>query len=130
MKKFLHLMLIAPLLLSLAACAVTREKSMERMNSFVGQTEAAVIDSWGVPDKTYEMSDKTKVIAYREEREHYDSPGSTVCLGSYPGPFGYSMCGGGGPKRIKKLACEYSFHLKGGVVTEWSQHGNNCPVKE
>lgn len=130
MKKLLNLCLALPLILALAACAVTREQSIEKMNSYVGKTDQEVIKGWGVPDKSYTLDDGTEVIAYREVREKYDGPTSTLCMGSYPGAFGYSVCGGGGRTRQVKLICEYSFYFKNGRVTRWDQHGNNCPVEK
>lgn len=113
--------------LFLAACAGTgAERNVERMNSFIGQNEEAVIKAWGVPDKTYTLESGVKILAYEEFSDRYDSLTSTVCVGSFPGDFGYSTCAGA-PSRRVRLSCERSLHLKGGKVIDWSQHGNNCP---
>lgn len=111
----------------LSACAGSgAERNVERMNGFIGQSEEAVIKSWGVPDKTYMLDSGVKIISYDDFSDRYDPPTSTVCIGSFPGDFGYSTCAGG-PSRRVRLSCERSFHLKGGKVIDWSQHGNNCP---
>jgi hypothetical protein len=130
MKKLCTIFLALCLVTALSACAVSREQSINKMNGYLGKTEKDVIAGWGVPDKTYKMDDGTEVIAYREERERYDPPTSTVCMGSYPGAFGYTLCGGGGRSRSVKLTCEYTFYLQRGVVVKWDQHGNNCPAGE
>lgn len=120
--------LLLPLFLT--ACAGTGAvRNTERMNGFVGQKEEAVIKSWGVPDKVYTLDNGVKIIAYEEFSDRYDSLTSTVCVGSFPGDFGYSTCAGA-PSRRVRLSCERSFHLKGGKVIDWSQHGNNCPGGE
>lgn len=114
-------------ILFLSACAgMGAERNVERMNSFIGQNEEAVIKAWGVPDKTYTLENGVKIIAYEEFSDRYDSLTSTVCVGSFPGDFGYSTCAGA-PSRRVRLSCERSLHLKGGKVIDWSQHGNNCP---
>lgn len=128
MKK--HSRFAILLVLLLAACAgASAERNAERMNGYVGQTEEAVIKSWGVPDKVYKLDSGIKIISYDEFSDRFDSPTSTVCIGSFPGNFGYSTCAGG-PSRRVRLSCERSFHLKGGKVVDWSQHGNNCPGGE
>lgn len=129
MKKLFNILFALCLIPALSACMATRESSINKMNSYLGKTEQEVIAGWGVPDKTYQMDDGTDVIAYREEREQYDPPSSTVCMGSYPGAFGYSVCGGGGSTRRVKRTCEYSFYLQRGIVVKWDQHGNNCPAR-
>jgi len=121
------LMIACLLTLTLSACAgASVERNVERMNGFVGQSEEAVIKSWGVPDKAYMLDSGVKIISYADLTDRFDSPTSTLCIGSFPGDFGYSTCTGG-PSRRVRLSCERSFHLKGGTVIDWSQHGNNCP---
>ncbi len=112
--------------LTLAACTGGAVRNVEKMNSFVGQPEEAVIKSWGVPDKAYQLDNGVKIIAYADNYDRYDSPTSSVCIGTFPGNFGYSSCTGG-PSRRVRMSCERSFHIKGGKVIDWSQHGNNCP---
>lgn len=115
------------LALTLAGCTGSSAlRNTEKMNSFIGQPEEAVIKSWGVPDKAYKLDSGVKIIAYAEISDRYDSPTSSVCIGSFPGNFGYSSCMGG-PSRRVRMSCERSFHIKGGKVIDWSQHGNNCP---
>ncbi len=111
---------------ALAACAGGTSRNVDKMNSFIGQPEEAVIKSWGVPDKTYQLDNGVKIIAYAEISDRYDSPTSSVCIGTFPGNFGYSSCMGG-PSRRVRMSCERSFHIKKGTVIDWSQHGNNCP---
>lgn len=122
--------LILPLLfatLFLSACAgASAERNVARMNSFIGQSEEAVINAFGVPDKFYALDSGVKIIAYNEFSDRYDSPTSTVCIGSFPGDVGYSSCMGNTTRRVR-LSCERNFHIKGGTVIDWSQHGNNCP---
>lgn len=110
----------------LAGCTGGAVRNVERMNSFIGQPEEAVINSWGVPDKAYKLDNGTKVIAYTEISDRFDGPTSTVCMGTFPGDIGYSTCMGGPARRVR-LSCERSFHIKSGKVVDWSQHGNNCP---
>jgi hypothetical protein len=129
MHRF-FLMMSCLLPLTLAGCAgASVERNSERMNGYIGQNEEAVIKAWGVPDKVYKLDSGIKIISYDEFSDRFDSPTSTVCIGSFPGNFGYSTCAGG-PSRRVRLSCERSFHLKGGKVVDWSQHGNNCPGGE
>jgi hypothetical protein len=129
MHRF-FLMIVCLLPLTLAGCAgASVERNSERMNGYIGQNEEAVIKAWGVPGKVYKLDSGIKIISYDEFSGRFDSPTSTVCIGSFPGNFGYSTCAGS-PSRRVRLSCERSFHLKGGKVVDWSQHGNNCPGGE
>jgi hypothetical protein len=129
MPQLRRLIAVFALLLMSACAGSSAERNVARMNGFIGQTEEAVIKSWGVPDKTYTLDSGVRIISYNDFSDRYDPPTSTVCIGSFPGNFGYSTCAGS-PSRRTRLSCERSFHLKGGTVIEWSQHGNNCPGGE
>lgn len=131
MKKFI-LSIFAVLLL--AACATEiNTKHISRMESFIGQSEKQVIMSWGVPDKTYALDNKTKVITYRDT-DYYNDGGSgfgmSTCAGSFPGRgIGYGGCIDPIPRptRTYERTCEYSFNIVEGKAVGWFQNGNSCP---
>lgn len=129
MKKSI-LALLAALFLS-ACAAEINTAHISKMESFMGRPEKDVIMAFGVPDKTYQLDNRTKVIAYRTERFYSDNSGFgfSTCAGSFPGRFGYSGCIDPIPSRTRTYAtiCELSFNIVGGKAVGWFQNGNSCP---
>lgn len=118
----------------LAACATEiNTKHIARMESFIGRPEKEVIMEWGVPDKTYQLDNRTKVISYRQT-SYYNDGGSgfgvSTCAGSFPGSgIGYGGCIDPLPRptRTYEYSCEYSFNIVEGKAVGWFQNGNSCP---
>lgn len=113
----------------LAACATAPDTArIERMNSYIGQSERQVISDFGVPDKVYEVDRGMKMITYTTRRQSFpEGPGFDTCIGGRGGHFGYSNCFGGYPSRIRYEYCDLNFRLSRGKVEGWTQNGSACP---
>jgi hypothetical protein len=57
----------------LSGCGASRGEVREHMNSWVGQTDTALTGTFGVPQKTLDMSGGSKVY-------HYDIDNKGFCL--------------------------------------------------
>lgn len=118
--------------LLLGACATQVDtQHISRMESNIGRSEKDIVMSWGVPDKTYQLDARTKVITYRKMSYFSDNGGFgfSTCAGSYPGRFGYSTCVDPFPTQTRTYtrSCELSFNIVGGKAVGWFQNGNSCP---
>jgi hypothetical protein len=103
----------------LAGCAI--EPPLEtRLQPFVGQSEAALVASLGVPNSTYE----TEGLRFLQ----YEDRTSTI----YPGdPYWGRPYGRFGPvlspaPLIITRTCSITFTLRQGQVTAFSFRGNGC----
>ena len=113
----------------LSACAAQIDDVyLARMNGMIGQSEKDLINAWGVPDKSYQMNDGTKIVTYTRASDYASSNGFTgaACMGGIPGSIGIGTCVGG-PSHIMRYYCDVNFKLAQGRINDWSQQGNNCP---
>jgi hypothetical protein len=60
---FVRIVSTAMLLVALASCATTANYEL-MLNTWIGAPESALIGGFGIPDKTYELPDGSKVIEY------------------------------------------------------------------
>lgn len=132
MRSFvIAIALISPLLLS--ACAAKVDTAhIAKMDSFIGSSEKQIIQAWGVPDKSYTIDRRTKVISYRKQTFYNDGGsgfGMTTCAGSVGRGIGYSGCidPWSRPSRTYSYVCDMNFNIVGGKATSWFQNGNGCP---
>ena len=129
MKK-LPVILLA---LGAAGCAAPIDRT-PYLNSLVGQPEAAVIRSLGVPTRTYD-TDGHRFLAYREQRTSIYNSGPLFGFGGgygYGGGFGgfgggFGGLGGGfSDSEVVNRMCETTFEVVRGTVITWSLRGNAC----
>ena len=132
MNKILVLLLC----LGLSGCATT-VKYEAKLNTWIGASEDALIASWGVPDKTYDMRDGKKAIEYVDR--------NTVEMGGYTyttpqityesGKIGDKSYSGTSttyetetePIRKYRLSCKTTFIINNsGQIESWHHEGNNC----
>ena len=99
----------------LAACADDTAARMAALNHLVGQPEQTLLQTMGVPTRTYE-TDGTKYLAYDQSRVDIipGVPGT--------GPF---HSGGIPPQPIERW-CETTFQVAQGVVRSFTLRGNAC----
>ena len=133
MKKLIYLFVMAVLA---SGCATTA-KYEAKLNSWVGQSEDALIASWGVPDKQYRMGDGKKAIAYLRKDTlqtggyTYTEPQTTYHSGTV-GDQAYSGTSTTYVEKTEpvhkyKLFCKTSFIIdNSGRVVSWHHEGNNC----
>jgi hypothetical protein len=119
-----------------SGCATT-VKYEAKLNTWIGASEDALIASWGVPNKTYEMRDGKKAIEYVDR--------NTVEMGGYTyttpqttyesGKIGDKTYSGTSttyvtvtePVRKYKSYCKTSFVINNsGIIESWHHEGNDC----
>jgi hypothetical protein len=117
--------------LVLAGCATPVDNAyIARMNGLVGQSERDLISAWGVPDKTYQLDNGTRVLTYARGSTRLIGSGfsTSACAGGAWPSLGYNSCLGGFPEmQSVTYYCDYSFNVSRGRVQGWFQNGNDCP---
>ncbi|WP_434278992.1 hypothetical protein [Acinetobacter sp. CE-15] len=65
MKKIILIILISQVLIACASVATQRYETLnDLMQSWVGSSEEKLINKWGVPDKSYTLTNGNKIISY------------------------------------------------------------------
>jgi hypothetical protein len=116
--------------LTLSACAYPNPQHVAHLDTLIGKSEADLVRSEGVPNRTYEAGGH-KFLAYSRARLE-TIPGDPGF-----GPYGYGGYWGGGwggwgggwggfPPEIIQRDCETTFEIGNGVVLHWSFRGNAC----
>ena len=132
MKKILVYLIF----LGLAGCATTA-KYEAKLNSWIGIGDNALIASWGIPDKTYEMREGKKAVEYGYRRiihsggYSYSRPQTVYHSGTIGGQ---SYSGESTvyvtetePVRRHKVSCKTTFIIdKDGIIENWHHKGNHC----
>lgn len=133
MRKIIYLFV----LLFLASGCATTAKYEAKLNTWIGVSEDALIASWGVPDKTYEMQDGKKAIEYKRRSTietggyAYTTPQTTY----YSGKMGNQTYSGTSttytteiePVRKHRFFCRTSFIIdNNGKIESWHHEGNDC----
>ncbi len=98
-----------------AACADEQAARMEALNHLVGQPEQVLLQTMGVPTRSYD-ADGVKYLAYDERRVDV-IPGT-------PG-VGIWRAGAMPPQPIERW-CETTFQVAQGVVRSFTLRGNAC----
>ncbi len=133
MRKSIYLFVMVILV---SGCATTA-KYEAKLNTWIGQSEDSLIAGWGVPNKTYTMSDGKKAIQYVHKNTvqtggyTYTTPQTTYESGTI-GDKPYSGTSTTyvteiEPIRQYKSYCKTSFIINNsGKVESWHHEGNNC----
>jgi hypothetical protein len=110
--------LVVLLALLVAACTPPGEQRRIWLSSLVGQSEVALIESLGVPTRTYEAGG-VKFLAFTESWVDIVPP-----MAVYGPPYwGFSS---GFPGQVVQWHCETTIAISGGVVRNFSFRGNAC----
>lgn len=132
MRKIVFLLVC----LGMAGCATTA-KYEARLNTYIGQSEDALIASWGVPEKTYELKSGKKAIEFIAKNV-YETGGYTYMTSQTTyasGKIGDKSYSGTSttlvpqtePARKYRMTCKTSFIIGAdGRVESWHHDGNNC----
>lgn len=119
---------ILTLLAVLLLCACASQKKYEAMlDTWIGKSERELVETWGIPDKQYQLDAGTRMLAYVKRRTA-TYPGSSVssCYGNIAGRAVASTCIGGLPPETRTFHCETTFSLVDGRVARWGTSGNDC----
>ena len=113
------LVILFGMILLIGGCAANEPREPTRaspsvdeiMQSWVGSSEAQLIQTWGIPDSTYSTGG-VKFITY-EANSQRDVYKPTL----------------GGERRFAGtvyLNCEQTFQIVNGIITNYNWKGNNC----
>lgn len=122
------------LLLALAlagGCATTA--NYERiLNTWLGDTEEHLVDSWGVPQRVYK-SGANKYLVYKRGGTVFIPGTSPTYHTTVIGNQAYTTAVGGSSPGFRQYWCETTFKVKDGRIINWTWEGNACaayPPKE
>jgi len=133
MRKLIGLLSMAILI---SGCATTA-KYEAKLNNWIGASEDSLVASWGVPNKTYNLSDGKKAMEYLHKETvqsggyNYTAPQSTYQSGtignqSYSGT-STTYVTETMPVQKYRLSCKTSFMINSsGKVESWHHEGNDC----
>jgi len=114
---------VLAILIGLTACTAGQDRE-RYLTSLVGQPEAELVRSMGVPNRSYETGGR-KFVAYDRR--------STVFFGASPFGgygYGYGFFGPGVytgfPAEAVERRCETTFEIGAGRVLSWIDRGNAC----
>ena len=122
-------------LLVLSGCA-TGPSLQSRMASYIGASEATLVQNLGVPDRQVKVGD-AQYFAYQLRNQMQTSGSTTYWSGGYWGG-GYPGWGGWGgypgwggyynsaPQSIQVYSCEVTFLLEKQRVYTFMLKGNDC----
>lgn len=128
----------------IAGCA-TQAKFQEKMNSFVGRSEAVLVGHYGPPLGSYTLTDGSKVLQYTRSGQMV-LPGAqttqavttnttgnvTLNQGLHQSTGNYNSTSTTyvpqqAPATVIQLGCTINFTIDaGGTVRAWSANGNHC----
>lgn len=112
-------LLLLVLMLVLCGCVDRLAQRQAFLNPLVGQPEHVLVQTMGVPNRTYETGG-VKFLAYEERRIE-------TLPSAYPaGPWWFGWYGGGFPPQVVTLVCDTTFAVQGGVVKSYTLRGNAC----
>ena len=110
----------------LTACTSTQDYETA-LDQWIGRSEKELVSAWGIPDKQYDASRRTRMLAYvRGEIVTYPGTPPNCHLQSVDRVNAYSYCSEGLPPVIQTLRCETTFTIEKGIIRSWSHRGNNC----
>ena len=103
----------------LVACGNQLAARQAYLSQFVGQSEAAVVQQFGVPSRSIETGG-VRYLAYDEHR--------IDLVPSFPSysPYFTGWYGGGFPPQVVEWRCETTFEVTGGTVRAFTLRGNAC----
>ncbi len=113
MKKILFLLIL------LTSCA-TYEKYAIYLDSFIGMDKVNLIDTWGVPDKSYQLDKNTEYLTYKQSVQEY-IPGN-----AYTNNYGTYSYTSFTPGYTVNEWCDTTFVLQNNKVIKWQTKGDSC----
>ncbi|MBO5443658.1 MAG: hypothetical protein J6A33_07750 [Alphaproteobacteria bacterium] len=123
------------LLFFLFACA-TQQKYDNKLQGFVGKTEAQLVKKWGRPSSSKIMDNGNKVLTYTKANDIYVPsefylnnpdmlPGQETVYAPFTNDYDFTPYGETFGYKAEQI-CQTSFLIQNGYVTAWKWKGNNC----
>ncbi|BED24754.1 hypothetical protein VEE46_45220 (plasmid) [Escherichia coli] len=108
----------------LSGCAT--EAGYQRvLNSWMGSTDVSLIQSWGPPQQSYELSGHTFLV-YSNSSSSYIPGVAPTYQTTFIGNTAYTNTYGGSPGFNVSYSCTTTFEVVGGKIVNWRYQGNNC----
>ena len=127
--KNLLLTLFVPLLFIFSSCS-SIEEFEDNLSTWFGASELELIDSLGVPDKTYEIGERKYLVWENAENYAFTIAGSqpTFTAMDIGGGVTSIIPSGGSPDRYVSgtNTCNVTMILENGFVQSWKYEGNEC----
>ncbi|QDH14276.1 hypothetical protein E3E12_01335 [Formicincola oecophyllae] len=110
-----------------SACAAPALQNAQVLNSMVGQSELKLIETFGVPNSSYQVGGHT-FLAYSATITDYTSDGPGWGWGWGGGPWGYWDGPGWGWSGgyATTYSCSTTFDITNNIVISWKMRGNGC----
>lgn len=115
-------------LLILSGCATTKGYE-QRLNSWMGASEANLIRSWGVPKNVFNSGGR-RYFVYNSSRNIYIPGTSPTYTTTIYGNTAYTTSSGGSSPTNINMQCETTFEIQNGRVSSWRYRGNDCKAPE
>ncbi len=119
--------LAALAIFNLSSCATTANYE-KILDSWLGQSEGSLIDSWGPPDSAYETGNK-KYLTYTRSSTGYVPGTAPTYQTTIIGSVAYSTPVGGSPGFSLNYHCKTTFTVNYGTINNWRYEGNNCVAR-
>jgi hypothetical protein len=118
----------AAIAFALAGCATT-ENFERKLQSWVGNTEDALVRSWGPPSSVYETG-QSKYLTYARGAQGYIPGVAPSYQTTRIGNTYTTQAVGGSPGYTYNQHCTATFELVGGIISSWRWEGNACRSRE
>lgn len=123
------------LILFLFACA-TKEKYDQKLQTWIGRPETALLQKWGTPSASKIMMNGDKVITYTKANDVYVPsefylndpnmlPGQETVYSPFLNEYDFTPYNAAFGYQVEDI-CQTSFLVQGGIITGWKWKGNNC----
>ncbi len=117
---------IVLILFTLTACA-TVEKYNTMVRSHISSTQDELVGSWGIPDKTFTLSNGDVLFSYiNESTRHYEgTPGKVTKYVDKDGNVSFTSTEGT-DSYYRDYICTTDFKIRDGIVIDVNFRGNDC----
>lgn len=113
----------------LAGCSrATTRKYEALLNTWVGQSDAALLGSWGPPDSVYDNGG-VKYLTYFKSSSGYIPGVAPSYQTTIIGNTAYTNAVGGSPGYAYTTKCKTTFMVSDGLIQRWRYEGNACRSK-
>jgi len=119
--------LIVGIIFVVSACA-TAEKYEAILDTWVGSSENALVDSWGVPDQVYE-NNGVKYLTYAKSRSGYIPGTAPTYQTQVIGNTAYTSSYGGSSGFAYTRQCKTTFSIVNARISKWRYEGNDCKAR-
>lgn len=121
----LRVLMIFLAVTALSSCASSAGYK-EVVESWVGSTETALVQSWGPPDQVYSAPDGSRILTYYSQRNIMLPGSAPTYQTTVIGNTAYTTSSGGRAPSNLAMSCETSFTVRNNKITYWRFQGNDC----